>query len=66
MASLKTLSELILEEGQDQAHPSRSNGSMDLGCAVNTENSDLAVLAKLRRCVRLPFDLLVDFGAGVE
>ena len=39
---------------------------MDLGCAVYTENSDLAVLAKFGRCVRLPFDLIIDFNAGLE
>ena len=39
---------------------------MDLSCAINTENSDFAVLAKLGGRVRLPFDLLVNLSAGVE
>ena len=56
----------MLGEKQDTAHPSRSNWPMDLCCAIYTENSDFAVLAKLWGRVRLPFDLLVDFSAGVE
>ena len=56
----------MLDKGQDKAHPSRSNWSMDLGCAIYTENSNFAVLAKLGRRVRLPFDLLVDFSASIE
>ncbi len=39
---------------------------MDLGCAIYTENSDFAVLAKLWGRMRLPFDLLVNFSAGAE
>ena len=56
----------MLDKEQDNAHPSRSNWPMDLGCAIYTENSDFAVLAELGGRVRLPFDLLVYFSASVE
>ena len=60
------MSQLTLDIKQNKAHPFRSNWSMDLGCAIYTENSDLAVLAKFGGGVSLAFDLLVDLGAGVE
>lgn len=56
----------MLDKEQGKAHPSSSNWSMDLGCAIYTENSNLAVLAKPGGRVSLPFDLLIDLGAGVE
>ena len=47
-------------------YPSCSDYGMDLGCAVDSEHSDLAVFAKFWRRVGVAFDFFVDLGTGFE